>query len=153
MTTGSVPTAAAAKSGGKKWIGIGVVVVIIVAGLAYFFLYGAGTTGTTGTTTPTITSVPVIMPNGVADQTKALSFQPATITVVIGVNNTVVWSNKDTAVHTVVSKSAPVAFGNATSLIPAGQTWSFTFTVSGTYTYFCSIHPFMTGTVIVKAHS
>ena len=147
MTTGSVPTAAAAKSGGKKWIGIGVVVVIIVAGLAYFFLYGAGTT------TPTITSVPVIMPNGVADQTKGLNFQPATITVVIGVNNTVVWTNKDIAAHTVVNASAPVAFGSATSLIPAGQTWAFTFTGPGTYSYFCSLHPYMKGTVIVKAHS
>jgi len=127
LTTGSVPTAAAAKSGGKKWIGIGVVVVIIVAGLAYFFLYGAGTT------TPTITSVSVIMPNGV--------------------NNTVVWTNKDTAAHTVVNASAPVAFGSATSLIPAGQTWSFTFTGPGTYSYFCSLHPYMKGTVIVKAHS
>jgi len=147
LTTGSAATTAAAKSGGKKWIGIGVVVVIIVAGLAYFFLYGAGTT------TPTITSVPVIMPNGVADQTKGLNFQPAAITVVIGVNNTVVWTNKDTAAHTVVNASAPVAFGSATSLIPAGQTWSFTFTGPGTYSYFCSLHPYMKGTVIVKAHS
>jgi len=150
LTTGGAATTAAAKSGGKKWIGIGVVVVIIVAGLAYFFLYGAGITGTTA---PTITSVSVIMPNGVADQTKGLSFQPATITVVIGVNNTVVWTNMDTAAHTVVNASAPVAFGSATSLIAAGQTWSFTFTGPGTYSYFCSLHPYMKGTVIVKAHS
>ena len=145
MTTGSVPTTAAAKSGATKWIGIAVVVVIIVVGLAYFFLYNPG---------PTITTVTVVMPNGVAAN-QNLNFQPSTITVVIGVNNTVVWTNQDTTDHTVVNATAsPTAFGSASALIAAGKTSSYTFTVPGTYNYFCSLHPtWMKGTVIVKAHS
>lgn len=143
MTTGSVPTATA-KSGRSKWIAIGVVVVLIIVGLAYFFLYNPGTT---------ITPVAVVMPSGVASNTN-LNFQPSTITVVIGVNNTVVWTNKDTTAHTVVNATAPVAFGSATSLIAAGQPFSYTFTVPGTYNYFCNLHPTnMKGTVIVKAHA
>ncbi len=141
MTTGSVPTATG-KSGKSKWIVVGVVVIVLISGLAYFFLYTPG---------PTITSVTVVMPNGVASN-QNLNFQPATITVVIGVNNTVVWTNQDTTSHTVQSTTAPVAFGSATSLISTGQSFTFTFTAPGTYGYFCSIHPaWMKGTVIVKA--
>ena len=143
MTTGSVPPATT-KSGRSKWIAIGVVVVVIVVGLAYFFQWGPG---------PTITRVTVVMPNGVASNAN-LNFQPSTITVVIGVNNTVVWTNMDATAHTVVNSTAPLAFGSSTSLISAGQTFSYTFSVPGTYNYFCNIHPTnMRATVIVKAHS
>jgi plastocyanin len=142
LTTGSVPPAPT-KSGSTKWIAIGVVVVVIVAGLAYFFLYNAG---------PAIKSVTVVMPNGVGT-IQNLNFQPPAITVVIGVNNTVVWTNQDTTSHTVLNATAPIGFGSGTSLITNGQSFSFTFTTPGTYNYFCNIHPtWMKGTVTVKAH-
>ena len=144
MTTGSVPETAAAKSGRSKWIAIGAVVVVVVAVLAYYSVYGA----------TTIKSVSVVMPNGVGT-TQNLNFQPSTITVVIGVNNTVVWTNQDSSVpaHTVVNTTAPMPFGSGTFLINNGQSWSYTFTVAGTYNYVCNIHPTnMRGTVIVKAH-
>ena len=142
MTTGSVPPAPT-KSNSSKWIAIGLVVVVIVAGLAYFFLYNVG---------PTIQSVTIVMPNGVGSN-QNLNFQPSTITVVIGVNNTVVWTNQDTISHTVLNTTAPIGFGSGTSLIANGQSFRFTFTTPGTYNYFCNIHPtYMKGTVIVKAH-
>lgn len=115
--------------------------MVVVVGLAYFYSAGSA-----------ITPVTVVMPNGVGSNTN-LNFQPVRITVVIGVNNTVVWTNMDTVAHTVVNATAPTAFGSTTSLIAAGQTWSYTFTVPGTYNYFCNIHPTnMRATVIVKAH-
>jgi plastocyanin len=141
--------APSAGGGGKgKWVALGVVVVVILAGLAYFFLYGIPIGGASSSITP----VNVVMPNGVASNTN-LNFQPASITVVIGVNNTVVWTNQDTVSHTVVSKSgAPVTFGSATTLIMPGQSFPFTFTTPGTYNYFCNIHPTnMQATIIVKA--
>ena len=146
MTTGSVPETPAAKSGATKWIAITVVVVVIVAGLGYYFLYN---------TRPTNASVTVVMPSGVGTN-QNLNFQPSTITVVLGVNNTVVWTNADSSVpaHTVVNTTAPIPFGSSTILINNGQSFSFTFTTPGTYNYVCTIHPsYMKGTVIVKAHA
>ena len=145
MSTGSVPETPPAKSGATKWIAITVVVVVIVAGLGYYFLYN---------TRPTGASVSVMMPSG-AGTNPNISFQPSTITVVIGVNNTVVWTNADSSVpaHTVVNTTAPIAFGSSTILISNGQSFTFTFTTAGTYNYVCNIHPYMKGTVIVKAHA
>ena len=93
----------------------------------------------------------VTIPNGTG-ATQSLSFDPKTITVVIGVNNTVEWTNDDTVVHTVTSVSVPTGAQsfNEGSLSP-GATFSVTLTMPGTYTYHCSIHSWMTGTIIVKS--
>jgi len=94
--------------------------------------------------------VNVSIPNGTG-ASSSLNFSPSSITVVMGVNNTVTWTNDDSAVHTVTSLSIPTgaqAFNDG-SLSP-GATFSVTFTAPGTYQYHCSIHPWMTGTVIVK---
>jgi plastocyanin len=90
----------------------------------------------------------------------APGFKPENITVVIGVNNTVIWTNNDTTgagvSHTVVPKSQPSG-GNWPSAgsgnISPGKTYSFTFTVPGTYDYFCSYHSWMAGSVVVLASS
>lgn len=75
------------------------------------------------------------------------SFVPSHLTVVIGVNNTVTWTNNDYSVHTVTSASG--AFGSG--LLNKGNTWSYTFKSPGNFTYHCEIHPYMTGNVLVKA--
>jgi plastocyanin len=96
-------------------------------------------------------AVSVTIPSGTGADS-SLNFSPSTITVVIGVNNTVIWANDDVAVHTVTSSTIPAgaqSFDDG-SLSP-GSTFSVTFTVPGTYQYYCSIHPWMTGTVIVKS--
>ena len=79
------------------------------------------------------------------------AFSPNTITVVIGENNTVTWTNMDSTTHTVTSTSVPSGAQsyNSGNLAPGG-TFTNTFTVPGTYTYHCSIHTYMTGKVIVK---
>ncbi|HVH16210.1 MAG TPA: plastocyanin/azurin family copper-binding protein [Candidatus Angelobacter sp.] len=62
------------------------------------------------------------------------------------------WVNSDTAPHTVTSKSVPSsasAFDSGN--MNAGAKFSYTFTVSGTYTYYCQYHFWMQGTVIVVA--
>ena len=74
------------------------------------------------------------------------AFSPSNITVVIGVNNTVVWANMGAVDHTVTSNSGLFASG---PLAP-GKTFTFNFTTSGTFGYHCSIHPFMMGMVTVK---
>ncbi len=73
------------------------------------------------------------------------SFNPSTITVVIGVNNTVEWTNNGASDHTVTSDSS--LFGSGT--LAPGSTFICTFNAAGSYSYHCSFHTFMTGTVDV----
>ena len=76
---------------------------------------------------------------------KNFSFNPGTIVVVIGVNNTVTWTNNDGVTHTVTSDDG--TFG---AKLPPGQSYTFTFSAAGTFGYHCSIHTYMTGSVIVE---
>ena len=82
----------------------------------------------------------------------APGYLPDTITVVIGVNNTVTWRNDDTVSHTVYSTSVPAGAATFSSpLIAPKGNYSQTFSVAGTYQYHCNIHSWMKGTVIVKS--
>jgi len=74
------------------------------------------------------------------------SFLPATLTVAAG--TTVTWINRDDIPHTVVSSDDPRAFKS--KALDTDDRFSFTFTKAGTYSYFCSIHPKMTGKVVVQ---
>jgi plastocyanin len=74
------------------------------------------------------------------------SFGPATLTV--GVGSTVTWINRDDIPHTVVSTDDPKTFKS--KVLDTDEKFSFTFTKAGTFPYFCSIHPKMTGRVIVQ---
>ncbi|PSN91074.1 hypothetical protein B9Q03_05130 [Candidatus Marsarchaeota G2 archaeon OSP_D] len=80
------------------------------------------------------------------------NYHPALIVVVIGVNNTVVWDNNDNVAHTVTARSVPngATMFNSGNLNP-GQTFEYTFTVPGNYTYYCEYHPWMVGKVVVLA--
>ena len=69
----------------------------------------------------------------------------------IGVGETVTWSNDDTSAHTVTSGSAvdgPDDIFNS-DLFLAGTTFEVKFDTKGTFPYFCMVHPWMAGTVIV----
>ncbi len=71
-------------------------------------------------------------------------FSPATLTVPKG--TTVTWINQDDMVHTVTS--AAQVFSSAS--LETDDSFSYTFTTPGTYTYYCKLHPRMTATVIVQ---
>jgi plastocyanin len=73
-------------------------------------------------------------------------FTPPSVTV--GVGATVTWQNTTDATHTVTSDSGTeLDSGSVTD----GKTFSHTFSTAGTFSYHCSIHPYMTGTVTVLA--
>jgi plastocyanin len=74
------------------------------------------------------------------------SFGPQSLRVTVG--TTVVWTNRDDIPHTVVSSDDPKTFKS--KVLDTDEKFSFTFTKEGTYPYFCSIHPKMTGKVIVQ---
>jgi plastocyanin len=74
------------------------------------------------------------------------SFHPSTLTVTPG--TTVVFVNKDDDAHTVPSTTAGLFDSKG---LDTNDSWKKTFTKIGTFTYFCELHPFMKGTIIVKA--
>lgn len=74
-------------------------------------------------------------------------FCPETITVKAG--TTVTWTNNDTTQHDVKPDQESDAF-RGSDLLARGDSYSFTFNTPGTYTYICSPHPYMKGTVIVE---
>lgn len=76
---------------------------------------------------------------------KAFAFGPAAITVAAG--TTVVWVNQDVEPHTVVSTDKKFQ----SEALDTGDRFSFTFDKPGSYGYFCSLHPHMTGKVVVTA--
>lgn len=85
-----------------------------------------------------------IVPQAYTKTTDA--YNPNPIIVVLGVNNTVVWVNDDSLTHTATADD----FSWDTGDILPGQSATITFTAPGTYTYHCSPHPNMVGTVIVQ---
>src|SRR5216683_2535558 len=70
------------------------------------------------------------------------SFGPAELTVAVG--TTVTWTNHDDIPHTVVSTDKVFK----SKVLDTDEKFSYTFSKAGTYPYFCSIHPKMTGKVI-----
>lgn len=77
------------------------------------------------------------------------SFDPGSIVVVIGVNNTVTWSNMGSHTHTVTADDNSFNSGN----ISPGSSFTHTFTVPGTYSYHCNIHQYMKATIVVESAS
>jgi len=71
-------------------------------------------------------------------------FGPQALTVAVG--TTVTWVNRDDIPHTVVSNDGVFK----SKVLDTDDKFSFTFSKAGTFAYFCSIHPKMTGKVIVQ---
>ena len=84
-------------------------------------------------------------PAAAAVSIENFTFKNPTVTVKPG--TTVTWTNADDIPHTVVSKDGVFK----SKVLDTGDRFSFTFAKAGQFGYFCSLHPHMTGTVIVKA--
>ena len=128
----------------------------------YHIAYAAANTNSNGTK-----SFSVIIPKGSANPEVDITklgprqwYLPRQITV--SVNDTITWINNDTEAHTVTSgkgagieslmnnkRGTPNRLFDSGSFKP-GHSWTHTFTKPGTYTYFCTIHPWMDGVVTVQ---
>jgi plastocyanin len=71
-------------------------------------------------------------------------FGPQTLTVPVG--TTVTWTNSDDIPHTSVSTEGVFK----SKVLDTDERFSYTFTKAGTYPYYCTIHPKMTGKVVVQ---
>ena len=74
------------------------------------------------------------------------AFEPSTLTVTAG--TVVKWVNKDDDPHTVIGTDPESPIKSRP--LDTGDRYSIALTKPGTYRYFCSLHPHMTGTVIVR---
>ena len=102
-------------------------------------------TATIAAPAATTVSNPTAAQVKISEQNDKYGFAPATLTVAKGTK--VVWSNASDAPHTVTSDTGTTL---ASSIItPSGGMFSFTFTQSGTYTYHCTVHPYMKGVIVV----
>jgi plastocyanin len=86
----------------------------------------------------------VVMPDGVGTNTQ-LNYEPHNVLVIIGVNNTVTFANKDGTKHTVTARDHSF---NSGDILP-GQSWTHTFGTPGNYSFYCVYHTWMTGTIEV----
>jgi plastocyanin len=144
---------------------VGAIVAVLIIGAVatigyYQFEVAPGfvtsTLSVSSVTCPSSACVNVTIPNGASTPPNGFTtgskttfgFTPDTITVVIGKNNTIVWTNNDASIHTATSDTAGVF---DTGNIVAGASVQVTMTTAGTFTYHCVYHAWMQGTVIVKA--
>ena len=117
----------------KKTVRIaGVVMPVIIAML----LLVAGSSRVTASDQPSAANAAVKIDNFV--------FGPQTITVPVG--TTVTWTNSDDIPHTAVSTDGVFK----SKVMDTDEKYSYTFTKAGTYPYYCSVHPKMTGKVVVQ---
>ena len=93
----------------------------------------------------------VIIPSGsaIVEEGK-MYYEPETIQVNVG--DTVIWTNSDITIHTVTSGSIQTGATGIfdSQIMAADETFEHTFDESGTYEYYCTLHPYMVGTVLVK---
>ena len=80
---------------------------------------------------------------GASVEIKNFAFEPKTVTIKVG--QAVTWTNQDSAAHTVAGDG-----GIDSGDLSKGKSYSKTFDTEGAFDYHCSIHPSMTGQVIVQ---
>ncbi len=73
------------------------------------------------------------------------TFNPPTLTIKAG--TTVTFTNNDDIPHTVVANDKSFR----SKALDTDDSYTFTFTTPGSFAYFCSLHPHMTGTIVVEA--
>ncbi len=95
--------------------------------------------------TVSVTTKAAPAPAAASVQIGNFTFKAQVLTVKTG--TTVTWTNADDIPHTVTSNTG--AFKS--KVLDSGDKFSFTFAKPGQFGYFCSLHPHMTGTIIVKA--
>ncbi len=151
----------------SKSVLIGIVVILVLGAIFYFnSMKSSGNSSLYGNTptssaTPSSSTIPSAMPSNSANPTNSpagstqtsaknavqianYSFSPASLTVKVG--DSVTWTNGDSLGHSATADDGSFDTG----VLSSGQSGSTTFSKAGTYTYHCSVHPSMKGTIVVQ---
>ncbi len=148
-----------------------IAVIVVLAGGIFLLLQGPSTgMATSGSqptspstqnyNTPSTTTAPASPPSNTPQQSpesqgktyhvaiQNFAFSPSTLNIKKG--DTVIWTNMDSAPHTVTSDTGKEL---SSAKLSKGQTFSYTFDEEGTYAYHCAVHPMMKGTIVVGTSS
>ena len=130
-----------------------VVAVVLVAGFAVFYI-SSGSSPSSGAniscgSSANPSSVQISIQSGASNSANGPGYSPDRITLVIGTNNTLTWTNNDAVHHTVTTSAAPSGASFDSGNMNQGAAYSCTFTTAGTYQYYCKYHSWMTGTIVV----
>jgi plastocyanin len=106
-------------------------------------LVGACGSSSSSPMTPSGPTTAVTIPQNASTMT-VTAYNPNPVNVTVG--TTIRWSNADSIVHTATADGGSFNSGN----INGGGSFNFTFPTAGTFTYHCTIHPNMVGTVVVQ---
>jgi plastocyanin len=132
-----------------KLVAIYIVIAIVVYGaIYYFFIAKKGGFSAVMQQTSQLTPATSAAPATTAEnpiQISNFSFSPSSLTVKAG--DTVTWTNADSVGHSATADDKSFDTG----IIDTGKSGTATFTKAGTFTYHCSVHPSMKGTIIVQA--
>ena len=119
---------------------------------------GSGTSGgsaphtnETAVNPAVITNQAVIIAPGSSSEQNEKFFDPVTVTITRG--STVTWRNDDSTIHTVTSGSAQGGESGTlfdSMYMTSGKTFSWKFENAGNFDYYCTLHPYMHGTIIVN---
>ena len=136
---------------------ISVILTVSFLGISPSETLAQGTNATNATGAANATSAggggetTVVMPLGSSAATSGAGYEPPTVTVSPG--SSVIWDNRDNALHTATSGESPTPDGKFDSgLIGANQASKPVTmpTEPGDYKYFCTLHPFLVGTITVQ---
>jgi amicyanin len=96
----------------------------------------------------TATSISIVP--GSSAPNNPMFYDPSPANVAVG--TTVTWTNNDATLHTVYSGSPTQDSGKLfqSPFMAKGKTFTHTFDTAGTFDYYCTLHPFMIGQVVVK---
>jgi plastocyanin len=138
---------------------VGVVIVILVVAIAavgVLYISSSRSSSSSGSNIacsdqPNSSAVQISILNGASNSANGPGYSPDIITLIIGTNNSVTWTNNDPIHHTVTTSSAPAGSSFSSGDMNQGNTYSCTFTVAGTYKYYCIYHTWMTGIIMVEA--
>jgi plastocyanin len=126
----------------------GCVIALLAAGCGSS---GGGSTSSAPASTPAPASTSGGQSSGAVAKVDMhnIQFSPKTLTVKAG--TTVEWTNDDSVNHDVTKQTGPgPQFSSGTGDLGSGATYKVTFKTPGTVKYECTVHPGMTGTIVVK---
>jgi plastocyanin len=128
------------------------VIVIAIAAVSVLYISSLGSTASNCDTTSTAntnSAIQISIISGAYNQANAPGYNPDKVTLVLGVNSTVVWKNNDSVHHTVTTSSAPSGASFSSGDIPPGTCFAHIFITVGTYKYYCTYHAWMIGEIVV----
>lgn len=121
-----------------------IIIGVAIVGVVIYFIANSSGYKSSSSSTAVVQTAPASSVAGNSVTISNFAFSPASLEVKVG--DKVTFTNNDSTTHTITSGTGVFNSGN----VAAGKSFEYTFKTAGAFPYHCSIHPSMTGTIIVK---